>query len=181
MEVVVPDPTLSDAIKEAYASAPTTSVILHTLEIYHPAFTEPIRVVRDRANVTATLESTAPRNASQSVEFVAFPFDILPPEVSVSGMPQCKIEIDNVSREILAQIEAAMAVGGDDLITVIYRAFLSDDLSGPENDPPLTLTIVSLSATPFRITATAGFWNPNNRKFPSKVYDGERFPGLVAI
>jgi hypothetical protein len=48
----MPDPSLSAAIREAYASAPADVVVLHTLEIWHPAFVEdgvarPIRVVRN--------------------------------------------------------------------------------------------------------------------------------------
>jgi hypothetical protein len=48
----MPDPALSEAIREAYASAPADTVILHTLEIWHPSFVEngapkPIRVVRN--------------------------------------------------------------------------------------------------------------------------------------
>ncbi len=48
----MPDPSLSAAIREAYASAPADVVVLHTLELWHPAFVEdgvarPIRVVRN--------------------------------------------------------------------------------------------------------------------------------------
>jgi hypothetical protein len=43
----MPDPALSQALKEAFASAPAGTVILDTLEIWHPTFNEPIRVVRD--------------------------------------------------------------------------------------------------------------------------------------
>lgn len=173
----MPDSTLSAAIKEAYASAPSASVIHHTLEIWHPNFTVPIRVVRDSADLTATLEASAPRNASQAVTFVGYAFDIVPPEVSATAVPQCTIEIDNVSRDILAQID--LAVGSTDQITVIYRAFLSDDLSGPENDPPLTLTILSISANVFRIKATAGFGDLGNKRFPGLDYTAEVFPGLI--
>ena len=50
--LTMPDPALSEAIREAYASAPADVVVLHTLEIWHPSFTEdgvakPIRVVRN--------------------------------------------------------------------------------------------------------------------------------------
>ena len=34
----MPDPALSEAIREAYAAAPADVVILHTLELRHPAF-----------------------------------------------------------------------------------------------------------------------------------------------
>ena len=48
----MPDPALDRAIREAYASAPSDTVILHTLELRHPAFVDDdnasaIRVVRN--------------------------------------------------------------------------------------------------------------------------------------
>ena len=52
----MPNPALEQAIREAYASAPSDTVILHTLELRHPAFMddegEPtaIRVVRNFAD-----------------------------------------------------------------------------------------------------------------------------------
>lgn len=175
------DPTLSQAIKEAYASAPVSSIIYHTLEIFHPSFTIPIRVVRDNATLTARLEASAPRNAEELVDFTGYQFDLQPPEISTTGVPQCTVEIDNVSREILAQIELAVAGGSLELINLIYRAYLSDDLdSGPENDPPLTLTISDITADIFRIKATAGFSNLANKRFPSRDYTSEVFPGLIA-
>lgn len=173
----MPDSTLSQAIKEAYASAPSNSVIHHTLEIWHPNFTVPIRVVRDTVTLEATLEAGAPRNAGELVSFVGYAFDIVPPEVEHSAIPQCVIEIDNVSRDILAQID--LALGNVDPITVIYRAFLSTDLSGPENDPPLTLTILSITANVFRIRAMAGFGDLTNKRFPGLDYTAEVFPGLI--
>jgi hypothetical protein len=173
------DSTLSAAIKEAYASAPSNSVIYHTLEIWHPNFTVPIRVVRDRVDLTAKLEASAPRDAGTMQTFVAFAFDIAPPDSTFSAVPQCTIEMDNVSREILSQIEASM--GSTETITVIYRAFLSSNLAvGPENDPPITLTVLSISATVFRIRATCGFGDLANKRFPSKDYTAAVFPGLIA-
>lgn len=173
----MPDSTLSEAIKEAYASAPADAVIYHTLEIWHENFTAPIYVVRDFDDLNATIESGAARNASTEVTFVGFAFDIVPPEVDKAGVPQCVIEIDNASREILANIELAM--GSTSPITVIYRAYLSDDLSGPENDPPLELTIMSITADVFKVRATAGFGSLANLKFPRQEYSAEVFPGLI--
>jgi hypothetical protein len=171
------DTTLSAAIKEAYAAAPADVVIYHTLEIRHSSFATPIRVVRDFADLDATLETTAPEDASTEVTFLGYSFALVPPEVSGNGTPQLQIEIDNVSREILANIELAMA--STSLLTVIYRAFLSSDLTGPANDPPLTLTIFTISATPLRIRAVAGFQDIVNKRFPSGEYTAERFPGLT--
>lgn len=172
------DPTLSEAIKEAYASAPADLVIYHTLEIWHANFSAPIYVVRDHADLTAYKEAGAARSPGAEVTYVGFAFDIVPPEVDKAGVPQCVIEIDNVSREILANIEAAM--GSTSTITVIYRAYLSGDLSGPENDPPLELTIQSITADPFKVRAVAGFGSLANVRFPKLDYTSETFPGLIA-
>ena len=52
---------LTTALREAYASAPTDVVIYHTLELYHPSFTQAIRVVRDFEPLQATLERERPQ------------------------------------------------------------------------------------------------------------------------
>lgn len=174
----MPDPSLSQALAEAYASAPSDEVIYHTLEFRHAAFTQPIRVVRDNADFTARLEATAPQNAGEMVTFVGFAFDLVRPEMSATGVPQCTIEIDNVSREILANIELAMT--GIDPIEVTYREYLASDIEGPQNDPPMTMTIASITADVFRVRAVAGFADIGNRRFPREEYTAERFPGLVA-
>ena len=173
----MPDSTLSQAIKEAYASAPNTSVAYHTLEIYHPSFTTPIRVVRDFVDLSARLESTAPRDASTYVTFVGYAFDIVLPEVSSTGVPSLQITIDNVARDIMANLELAVTTSTP--ITVIYRLFLSTDLTGPQNNPPMALTIISISADVFKVTATATFGDLVNKRFPSVTYNIETFPGLV--
>lgn len=171
------DDTLSQAIKEAYASAPANVVIYHTMELWHPAFTTPIRVVRDYVDLTATLESTAPRNASESVTFIAFNFDFTKPEVSAAGIPQITITMDNVDRSIVANIEAAL--GSTELVSVIYREFISTDLSSPQNNPPLSMTIMSVTADVFKVTAVAGFPNLMNKRFPTTEYSTEVFTGLA--
>lgn len=171
------DSTLTAALKEAYASAPSGSIIYHTLELRHPAFTSPIRVVRDHANLTATLEATAPANPGAAVLFVAFAFDFTKPDITPNGVPQISIEMDNVDRSIVANIEAALATM--DLVQATYREFLSSDLSGPQNDPPIHMTIMSITADVFRVKAVAGFPDLVNRRFPSIGYDSETFPGLM--
>ncbi len=39
-EQIMPDTTLSEALKEAYASAPSDVILLHTLELRHPSFVD---------------------------------------------------------------------------------------------------------------------------------------------
>lgn len=174
----MPDTTLSQALREAYASAPSNVTIYHTLELRHPAFSSPIRVVRDNANLLARLETSAPANPGEQVEFIAFAFDFNKPDVSATGVPQIQLEIDNVDRAIVANIEAAMA--STELVKLTYREYISTDLTAPQNDPPVHMTILTISADVFRVRCTAGFANLLNYRFPRTEYDADVFPGLVA-
>lgn len=174
----MPDSTLSQALKEAYASAPAGVITYGTLELRHPAFTAPIRVVNDRADLTATLEADAPANPGETVLFVRFAFNLTKPEVNADGVPQFGIELDNVDRSIVANIEAALTT--TDLVQCTYREYINLDLSGPQNNPPLHMTIMSINATVFRVKAVAGFANLMNLRFPTTAYEAETFVGLVA-
>ena len=167
----MPDSTLSQALKEAYAAAPSEVVVYHTIEISHPAFDAPIYVVNDFEDLNAQLETGAP------VTFLRFAFRLTKPEVSPTGVPQVTVEIDNVSRDILANIQLAM--GSTSLITMTYRQYISTDLTGPQNDPPMTMVISSITADVFKVAATATFGDLNNKRFPPDEYTAERFPGLV--
>lgn len=173
----MPDTALSQAIKEAYAAAPADVVILHTLEFRHPAFTQPIRVVRDHADHTCTLEAAAPVDGGLPVLFVGYAFDATLPDVTDGSAPEMQITIDNVSLEIENNIDAALQTA--DKVEVTYRPYLSTDLSAPQMDPPLTLTIVSISANNYTVTARARMGDFANKKFPSEEYTATRFPGLV--
>jgi len=173
----MPDPALSAALREAYASAPVDEVIHHTIELWHPEFLQPIRAVRDRRALDARLEASAPRDAGAVVTFAAYPFDVLPPDQQFEALPEARIEIDNVGREVLAEIDRA--VMDDRPVELIYRQFLSSTaLDGPETDPPLVLELSRISATPLRITAVAGFPLLAELRFPALTYDLARFPGL---
>lgn len=173
----MPDVSLSQAIKEAYASAPNDVVDYHTLEFRHPSFTSPIRVVRDYVNLTATLEADAPSNPGEAVVFTGYAFELDLPEVGPDARPEITIRIDNVSLEI----EDAMnrAIQTTDVVEVTYRPYLSGDTSAPAMDPPLTMTLTSVSADQFQVTAKAIVGDYTNRRFPFEEYTTNRFPGLV--
>jgi hypothetical protein len=172
----MPDPTLSDAIREAYASAPASEVVYHTLELRHPSFTTPLRVVRDWQPLTARLEASAPVDPLAWVEFAPFAFDFSLPEVG-GGLPEITVTIDHVSAEVIAYLDAAANSG--DLIEMTYRPYLASDLSSPHMDPPLTLIIREASANVLRVTARAAYVDLGARSFPRELYTSERFPGLA--
>jgi hypothetical protein len=165
------DSSLSEVLKEAFASCPADEVIYSTLELSHPSFTQSIYVVNDRVALTVPLETGV------TVTFVAFSFDLILPEVSADSVPMMEIKLDNVSREILTHIRLAM--GSNDKITATHRFYSSRDLSGPQNDPPLEADLLKIRADVFRITASAGFYNVTNTRFPFSEYDLQTFPGLM--
>lgn len=172
------DLALSQALKEAYASAPSAEVILDTLELRHPSFTQPLRVVNDHATLHARLESSAPIDPSTWVDFAPFAFRFKPLDMQSTGMPEQEIEIDNVSSEVLAYID--QAAQSTSLIEVTYRQFMVSDLSAPQQDPPVTLVLSDVEAGIFSIRAKASFGDFGGRRFPGETYDAQRFPGLIA-
>ncbi len=179
----MPDASLSEAIREAYASAPSDVVILHTLELRHPDFVDEegvataIRVVRDRVDLFAHLESSAPQHPGQEVRFVAMAFDLNLPAVDSMPVPEVEITLDNVTREVMRHLDAA--VQSQQMIEVTYRPYLSNDLSGPQMDPPLTLVLSFVEANPVRITARARMVDIGNKAFPGRTYTAKEFPGLT--
>lgn len=172
------DLAMSQALAEAYASAPSAEVILHTLELRHPSFTQPLRVVSDHATLLARLEASAPVDPGIYVYFAPFSFRFRLPDVQSTGMPELEIEIENVSREVLTYID--LAAQSTDLIELTYRPYLASDTYAPQMDPPITLVLHDVEADVFAIRARASFGDYGNRRFPGETYDAQRFPGLVA-
>lgn len=169
----MPDSSLTAAIEEAYASAPADEIVYHTLEFDHADFVQPIYVVRDRADLTATLE-----DGVTEVTFTAFGFDFHLPPIEQTASPEIVISIDNVGREIMPYLDAAAQ--SPDLVTVTYRPYLSSDLSAPQMDPPLTMVVREITVDVFKVECRATFGDFANRRFPNDYYDAQRFPGLIA-
>ncbi len=168
--------TLSAAIKEAYASCPSDVVELPTIEVYHTTWPTVIRLVRDRQNLTATLEVGAPNNSGEDVVFTAFPFNFTLPKIG-EGRQELRITVDGASRIMIDMIES-MDLTDDNPVRVIYRPYLSTDLSGPHMNPPLKLVCRSISINAKQVSLSCGYADFMNRKFPRKIYRIEEFPGL---
>lgn len=201
----MPDPTMSEALKEAYATAPADVITLHTLEFRHPDFAAPIRVVRnfpdqatwlaqdedgvaavlaamdadDREYVglVAQLEADAPVGAGVLVPFVAIGFNFELPDIDTVPAPELRLIMDNVGRQLTEQLDAAAISQAD--TTVTYRPYLSNDLSGPQTDPPLTVTLYDVKATTFRVTGRARMSDIGSKPFPAELYTATRFPPIA--
>jgi len=166
----MPNDSLQDAIKEAYAIAPAGKVILDTLEIRQTGVQDPIYLVRAKQGMTALDEN------GNALEFEPCGFQFTLPPQNEEGFRSLNIAIDNVGRRVSAFIDAAKS---DNVpVEILYRPYLSDDLSAPQMIPPLTLFLKDVQINMIQVTARATFMDIVNKKFPSELYTRGRFPYL---
>lgn len=167
---------LTAAIKEAYASCPSDVVLIETVELYHPEWQTVIRMVRGKDGVTAGLESNAPNNPGASVYFEPLDFNLSQPRIG-EGRQELTLDVDNTSLFLIPLIESHDLSSLQEA-RVIYRPYISTDLSGPHMNPPLSLSIVAISANMKTVSITCGYADIANRKFPHAVYKAAAFPGI---
>jgi len=174
---------LSDAIAEAYATARTDVVVLHTIEFRHASFVDEdglpdsLRFVLDEGREhVCTLEADAPMFPGQAKPFTGCEFGLSLPSVEEGTAPTLTVTVPNIGTAITEHIQSAAL--SDTPVQITYRAYLSTDKSAPQNRP-LTLELQTCSAADGKITATATLDNVANRAFPSVSYDTVRFPGLA--
>jgi len=163
--------TMTQAYIESCASSPTGQEILITLELNHPAWPEPVRVVYDHQDLAAPLEA-----GGTYVVFQKCSFGHKHPKQG-KDLPALEIWIDNVSKQIGDEMQEA--VGYRAPVTVTLREYLSDIL---EQGPQYTLSGLSLRKVKVmfsRVTGTCGFLDFTNRRCPSLRFTAAEFPGLV--
>lgn len=165
--------SLSEAYAEAAATAPLERTIIYTYELTHPSFSERICIVNAFENIVAKLET------GEQVEFVACPVQVKPPaESDAAETPTLDVVIDGVSAIVAAQLEAAAQA--HELINIVERVYVSDNLTMPAYLPPMRLTLQNVAVTALRVTASASFTDPINRAFPRADYLPRAYPGLLA-
>jgi len=127
----------SQAIAEAYASAPEDLVIIDTLEFTHPSFKDPVtgalvalRVVNDHKIFTGTLESTAPFDAGQTVVFQPVKFQFTRPSENEGGTtPEIEITVSNVSTILIPYLDEAKETRIPAGYVLVQHAHKHDHLS----------------------------------------------------
>lgn len=158
-------------INVVYASAPTEHVILSTLEILVPGY-DPIRIVAAYEDLTATLET------SETVTFLAAPFDHQRPSKDTSGSQRLTFSISNVTGE--AQKAVDFAIDNSLEVPINYREFLSTDLSSPAITP-IKMTMRGGAFRGIMVEIEAGYYDLLNSEWPRRRYIAEEFPGLRYI
>lgn len=168
----MPNPALTAAIQESYASAPKGVFLLDTLEISHPSIpAETIFIVRETKSYDLTLEDGV------TVEtFQPLAFNITLPPAGDKGIQELRLEVDNVDRSISDFF--ALAKDYRTPVKVVYRPYLNTDLSTPQLDPPLELNLTDVKITAEKVTSRATFADLINKKHPLEMYTRSRFVSL---
>lgn len=167
---------IGEDLAEYYFSAPAGKASLITVEIRHPAFDQPARLVNDFRALQATLEDDAPVDGGQTVIFQPCIFDAIPPDSTDQGLPQATFAIENVTKILMPYIQAAMGIAAP--IEFSVREYIDEDLSAPQQ------VIHGLTATAItpgiqRTSIKAGFEDVLNRPVPFKLYTSTEYPTLV--
>lgn len=166
----MPDPTLDEAIKEAFARAPSNVAQVHTLEVRHASMTEPLYLVKGFQHRVITLET------AEVVTAVATPFEFRLPPTNDNGVQELHINLDDVNKRVSRFVRTCVRFSSP--ITVIYRPYLSTDLTVPRMTPPLRLTLKNASIKSGMFSARATPADFLNARFPTVRYTVENFPGL---
>lgn len=175
---------LSQALKKAAATAPVDYAVLWAYELYHPSMAEPVRVVNNFVAIDAALESDAPRNPGEYVHFMASAIRVSrPPEGDQSDAPQINIDIDNVSSVLTEALRVARSTPEFALQKweLIERIYCSNDLTGPDQLPPMSVTLTNVAYDAITATLTASQGDPVNVGIPRETFKPEQYVGLANL
>lgn len=174
---------LSDAIKEAYASAPAGQIIFHTLEFRHSSLVDEesgeafaIRLVNNTSNITAAIEIGAPLDEGEFVVFEAMAFSTKEPSINTEAMPTLTLTIDNVTSYLLPYIDDVSL--SSEPLDVTHRSYLSTDLSVPAT-LPYHMKVRSIDAGVLEVNVEAANENIGNRSFPAELFTAQNYPSLA--
>jgi hypothetical protein len=169
------------AWEEAEAWVPASVQVYFTLELQHPGFVDdtsnpfPIRCLTGvYEDMQLGIEDGALFNGGQMATFAAILFHA---EFAEGKVPETRIIVDNVSRELVPHIESAVQLRAD--LIAIYREYRSDDVSAPCFGP-VEFIVRQVSMTGTRIEGMASIDDLANKKFRSRVYTTKEYPGLQA-
>lgn len=170
----MPDFSYTDALREAFASCDNSKVVIETLELSHPALPAPVRLVKALEDMTLGLGG-----GGGNALFTAAGFTVGKPSSGENGLQELPIGIANVSREIGDFLETCLTEPAP--VSVIYRIYLSDDLSEPQNGNGIRLFLYDAVANGQQVTGRATFAEIINRRFPLAkwVYSNTLFPALT--
>lgn len=161
---------ISAQLKAIYASG-TASRYVETLEFYHSLFGRSYYMTNDTVPWVYLLED------GRQIRFEAVPFKVVLPTSDNGGNQDLSVTLANIGRDLVDPLEQAISKP-QEAIKCTYRVYVDQANTSPQNMPPLVLTISSVQVSQDTVSATATRADVLNKKFPSKLYRYDDFPGL---
>ena len=153
-----------------YASAPAGIAHISTLEITHSSF-RAIRTCSGFVDQAATLET------GEVVTFKASALDVSLPARDATGQQNLQFAIENVTGQAQNAILAVIDSDDPEPVTVIYRMYLSSDLSEPA-EPPLRMVLVAPEFKGATMQVVCSYLDIINMAWPRDRYTTDFAPGL---
>ena len=163
--------TVSDAMKEAWASVTKDKILYETVELDHISFASPIYLI----NSTETDRVLPLTTGGATATFVACAMNVVLPGETEDGPTQAKLQILTVASFLKGPLRDASRSEGP--ITVTYRAYISLTSPGPDDYlPGLLLRDVKLTAR--GAEGTLGYKAIDQQAFPLFTYDETYYPAI---
>lgn len=144
-------------------------MIIDTIELACPAWTESLYIVKGFEDMTLGLDGVVYKT------FMAAPISIALPKKSNQGNQTLNFAIDNVTGQAQRLIDTAMEAGAR--ITLTFRRYLNTDLSEP-SEKPFYAVVLGGNVTGTTVQIEAGFMDILNYQWPRRLYTADFAPGL---
>ena len=159
-----------------FFTAKPREIYYETIEIYHPQGILRRLVSRQYLPKSFGLESTAPRNANQTVEFEPAAMEITPVQQSNQTTVSLEVQLGRVGKMIKEELQKINDSGFLTSIEGIYRIYRGNSLSAPMVTP-VTLFCSTVSLDNEEAVLLFEDDNPESISV-SPRYLPQDFPGL---
>jgi hypothetical protein len=163
--------TISAALKEIYASAPTDKRYIETLSFAHSAFASTYYLVNDPGDWSFLLED------GRLTKFQSVGFRVELPTADAKGNQDFTIVLSNAGRDMIDPLEAASAFTANPIV-MTYRIYLDQPGTMPQNSPPIEMRISDVVVSKSSISIQARRADILNMSFPHQLYTVTNYPGL---
>lgn len=153
--------SLSNAAARNVLSTSADEPLLAAIEITHPELEVPARFVNDTQDITI-----------EGNTFFACRFDLTLPDDQDEQVPEARLEVDNIGRELTQWLEQSQGgKGAKCRIIMVLR-------SAPNNiEFDMTLDLTGLEISNFRVAGDLGFKNTLMQSAVTVRFDPSTTPG----
>lgn len=156
-------------LNEYYCSGNSEQVLLQTLEITSPAWTEPVLLCQGFEDQLCVTED------NRVLLFLASGMDVALPKSEGSARQEVTFGLDNVSRA--AQTLLTLAIDEQAEVTMTRRAYLWPNLSALA-EPPSVMTVLGASFDSTAAQVKAGLLDLLNTRWPRLIYTLDFAPAI---